>query len=253
MSNIQSLLDLIRSDNHSDRYDACEQLRVWPEPLSQEAIIALNVATKDSNADVADAARRALSFHTSIPSEKQQEAAEKAVIYIEDGIIERQHDTGIINISYPRRDIWSSLAAYAAIVVAASVFVVAFAVTDVRFLLLFVVPAYFVYLIYRKFLGFQKSAIKIDPQTEIVRIKGKQEEQVLFGNIDTVSVEPGEGIVLAGMARANIVLTLKSGKRIIVASLSEDAVRVANKVEEISAMLADTIGLMHEKEEQNSE
>lgn len=65
MSDIQRLIELLKSDNHNMRYDACEQLRVWRQPLPQEAIDALAETTNDANADVADAAQRALSLHRS--------------------------------------------------------------------------------------------------------------------------------------------------------------------------------------------
>jgi len=63
MSDIQRLIELLKSDNPNQRYDACEQLRVSQPPLSQETIDALSSATSDSNLDVADAARRALALH----------------------------------------------------------------------------------------------------------------------------------------------------------------------------------------------
>lgn len=65
MLEIQRLIELLKSDNHNMRYDACEQLRVWRQPLPQEAIDALAETTNDANADVADAAQRALSLHRS--------------------------------------------------------------------------------------------------------------------------------------------------------------------------------------------
>ena len=72
MSEIQQLLDLLKSDNHNKRYEACEQFRIWKQPLPQEAIDALTVTTKDINSDVADAARRALSFHSQVDNEEEQ-------------------------------------------------------------------------------------------------------------------------------------------------------------------------------------
>jgi len=63
MSDIQSLMELLKSGNPNQRYDACEQLRVARQPLSQDAIDELSLATSDSNLDVADAARRALALH----------------------------------------------------------------------------------------------------------------------------------------------------------------------------------------------
>ena len=73
MPDLQSLIKLLKSDNPNKRYDACEQLRVrvLQEPLPQEAIDALNLATSDSNPDVADAAQRALTLHTQISNEPE--------------------------------------------------------------------------------------------------------------------------------------------------------------------------------------
>ena len=64
MSDINQLLRQLKSKNSDDRYDACEQLRIWKESLPQEAIDALGIAATDSNTDVADAAKRALALHT---------------------------------------------------------------------------------------------------------------------------------------------------------------------------------------------
>ena len=249
MSDIHYLLKLIRSDNYNDRYEACEQLRVWPESLPPEAINALNLATHDSNADVADAARRALAFHTRVNSGKAQN---ETIISIADGFIKQQADTGIINISHPRREILLALIAYAASSVGLAILGFILMITDARFLFLLLVAAYLAYSAYRKFLGTQKNAIEINPQMKTIRIEAKKHRQVLFTDIKTVSAQPGEGIVLAGMAMIDIVLTLKSGERIIIASLSEDAVSVANKVEEIGDMVANAIGLKSEKEAENS-
>ncbi len=63
MSDIQSLIKMLQSNNPNKRYDACEELRVSQQPLPQEAIDALNSAMNDSNPDVADAAQRALALH----------------------------------------------------------------------------------------------------------------------------------------------------------------------------------------------
>ena len=78
MSDIQHLIELLKSDNPNKRYDACEELRVrvLKEPLPQEAIDALQLAISDTNPDVADAAQRALSLHTLPPDtmdDKRQE------------------------------------------------------------------------------------------------------------------------------------------------------------------------------------
>ena len=78
MADIQRLLDLLNSDNHNKRYDACEELRVSRQPLPQEAIDALNFATNDINPEVADAAQRALSLHAQIKKQDHgQEQNEK--------------------------------------------------------------------------------------------------------------------------------------------------------------------------------
>ena len=63
MSDIQSLIKMLQSDNHNKRYDACEELRVLPS-LPPEATEALRLATNDPNPDVADAAQRAIALHT---------------------------------------------------------------------------------------------------------------------------------------------------------------------------------------------
>jgi hypothetical protein len=72
MSDIQTLIKMLQSENPNKRYDACEELRVSPHPLPRETTDALNVAANDMNADVADAARRALSHHTLMGDEKEQ-------------------------------------------------------------------------------------------------------------------------------------------------------------------------------------
>jgi hypothetical protein len=64
MPDIQSLIKKLQSDNPDKRYEACEELRVSQQPLSQDAIDALKNATRDVNPDVADAAQRALALHT---------------------------------------------------------------------------------------------------------------------------------------------------------------------------------------------
>ena len=73
MSNIQDLLKMLQSDNANTRYDACEQLRVMPS-ISENALAALRNATRDTNADVADAATRALAVHGAMPTPSPQEA-----------------------------------------------------------------------------------------------------------------------------------------------------------------------------------
>lgn len=56
---------MLQDENHNNRYQACEELRVSKYALPQEAIDALIIATSDTDPDVADAARRALTLHTS--------------------------------------------------------------------------------------------------------------------------------------------------------------------------------------------
>ena len=63
MSDIQSLIKMLQSDNHNKRYDACEELRVLPS-LPSEALEALRIVTNDPNPEVADAAERAIALHT---------------------------------------------------------------------------------------------------------------------------------------------------------------------------------------------
>lgn len=63
MSDIQYLIETLKSVNPNKRYDACEELRVSRYQLPPEAIDALDSATNDSNSDVADAAKRALVLH----------------------------------------------------------------------------------------------------------------------------------------------------------------------------------------------
>jgi len=75
MSDVQYSIELLKSDNPNQRYDACEQLRVSRQPLSQDAIDALSSATNDHNPDVADAARRALALHA--PQLKPDTTSEK--------------------------------------------------------------------------------------------------------------------------------------------------------------------------------
>src|SRR6185295_59706 len=63
MPDIPQLIKMLQDSNHNKRQKACEELQVWRQPLPQEAIEALHVATGDSDPDVADAAKRALALH----------------------------------------------------------------------------------------------------------------------------------------------------------------------------------------------
>ncbi|HAX69013.1 MAG TPA: HEAT repeat domain-containing protein [Anaerolineales bacterium] len=67
MPEIPHLIKMLQDENHNNRFEACEELRVSTPPLPQEAIDALITATKDTDPDVVDAARRALALHTSNP------------------------------------------------------------------------------------------------------------------------------------------------------------------------------------------
>ncbi len=62
MDQIQRLIEQLQSPANHDRYEACEYLRVAPK-LPQPALEALWRTTFDSDALVADAARRALALH----------------------------------------------------------------------------------------------------------------------------------------------------------------------------------------------
>lgn len=67
MPEISYLIKMLQDEDHNNRFEACEELRVSKPPLPQGAIDALIIATKDVDPDVADAARRALALHTSNP------------------------------------------------------------------------------------------------------------------------------------------------------------------------------------------
>ena len=75
MSDIQALIELLKSDDPNKRYDACEELKVRRHPLPQEAMDALHTAAHDPNPEVADAAQRALAIHA--PQQKIDVAVEK--------------------------------------------------------------------------------------------------------------------------------------------------------------------------------
>jgi predicted RNA-binding Zn-ribbon protein involved in translation (DUF1610 family) len=63
-------LERLKSPNKDTRYEACEELRV-AESIPPEAIAALELAAKDEDALVADAARRALLTHRPLRSPGQ--------------------------------------------------------------------------------------------------------------------------------------------------------------------------------------
>jgi hypothetical protein len=81
MSDIPALLRLLHDDNPNRRHDACEELRVTPS-IPEEAIAALQKATHDYNADVADAAKRALAIHQASPPAKQSVVAISTPVFI---------------------------------------------------------------------------------------------------------------------------------------------------------------------------
>jgi len=63
MSDETKLLVKLKNSNPSTRYEACEELRISGE-ISPEAIASLQAAMNDTDADVADAAKRAYDTHT---------------------------------------------------------------------------------------------------------------------------------------------------------------------------------------------
>jgi hypothetical protein len=63
MPDIPQLTKMLQGSSPNTRQKACEELQVWQQPLPQEAIDALHVATDDSDPHVADAAKRALALH----------------------------------------------------------------------------------------------------------------------------------------------------------------------------------------------
>ena len=92
MTDIQQLVRLLQSDQPQVRRDACEQLMVLPV-LTEEAIVALKMATHDSDTTVARAAEQAMELHESdvmlsqaaidtlnIPIDTPQQASTKATI-----------------------------------------------------------------------------------------------------------------------------------------------------------------------------
>jgi hypothetical protein len=80
--NIEKLITMLESPEASIRYEACEDLRVSPV-LTSKAVNALVHTLNDPDADVADAAQRALAFHApklepdTAKSEVQKETIEE--------------------------------------------------------------------------------------------------------------------------------------------------------------------------------
>jgi hypothetical protein len=85
MKTVSELIEQLHSPRDDKRYDACEALRVT-DSLPKEALSALEQTTRDSDRDVADAAKRALQAHTgadgSIPPAS---AAAKPAVFSEVG------------------------------------------------------------------------------------------------------------------------------------------------------------------------
>jgi hypothetical protein len=85
MSDVQELIEKLQSPKASQRYDACEELRV-ASSIPAEALAALRVASQDSDPEVADAASRALAAH--------DEALSKATAELGDPISHELNDPG---------------------------------------------------------------------------------------------------------------------------------------------------------------
>jgi len=75
MSDIQSLIRNLQSNNPDKRYAACEELGAMAlhEPLPQEAIDVLKSATNDRIPDVAESAQRVLALQTQISNPPEQD------------------------------------------------------------------------------------------------------------------------------------------------------------------------------------
>lgn len=78
MVNTHHCLIMLKSENPSKRYEACEELRVAPT-LPLEAIGALRAATADPDPLVADAARRAWILHADTPASSNPPQAPSSV------------------------------------------------------------------------------------------------------------------------------------------------------------------------------
>ena len=76
---IEDQIKRLQSKKASDRYDACENLRVTPD-LTPEAIISLQNALNDPDAGVADVAKSALDAHK--PSEISKSAENVNQTYV---------------------------------------------------------------------------------------------------------------------------------------------------------------------------
>ena len=74
---IQRLVEMLKSENPNQRYDACKKLGEVGVPLLQPALAALRSATDDSNPSVAEAAQRALARHFEMKEHSNKEIPEK--------------------------------------------------------------------------------------------------------------------------------------------------------------------------------
>jgi hypothetical protein len=72
------LIDKLRSSDSDTRYQACEELRVEVS-LPAQALAALRRATHDPNAEVADAASRALAAHARAPAAPESQPAPSTI------------------------------------------------------------------------------------------------------------------------------------------------------------------------------
>ncbi len=73
MTNVQEVIKLLKSSDANERYDACLQLTNL-SPMPPEALEALQVATKDDDAAVSNAAQKIIKLHTAAPPASNGEA-----------------------------------------------------------------------------------------------------------------------------------------------------------------------------------
>lgn len=73
MINVQEVIKLLKSSDANERYDACLQLMNL-SPMPPEALEALQLATKDDDAAVSNAAQKIIKLHTAAPSTSNGEA-----------------------------------------------------------------------------------------------------------------------------------------------------------------------------------
>jgi hypothetical protein len=80
MADIDRLLQMLRSNNGTTRYDACEELRM-ASSIPPEAIAALEATARDPGLIVADAAQRALAAHRPVaPQPKPATSTDAATL-----------------------------------------------------------------------------------------------------------------------------------------------------------------------------